>query len=77
MSPSPSPLRFDACDRSLGDHGTRKAAELESMARLLEEFIPRSKAESDRQFYREVADSYRAAAHELLHKAQTIALSDS
>lgn len=71
MSPSPLPLRCDASDRSLGDQRTRKAEELESMARLLEEFIPRFKAESDRQFYREVVGSYRTAARELLQETQT------
>ena len=66
MSPSPLPFRFGGSDRSQGDYRARKAAEFESMARLLEEFIPKFKAESDQQFYRDVVDSYRAAARELV-----------
>jgi len=46
-----------------------KAADFESMAQLLEDFIPKFKNEHERQFYREVVDAYRAAARDFLRQA--------
>jgi hypothetical protein len=43
-----------------------RADELESMATLLEDLLPMFHTEHERRFYREVVDSYRAAARELL-----------
>ncbi len=47
----------------------RQAADFESMAQLLADFIPRFKNEHDRQFYREVVDAYRTAARGSLRQA--------
>jgi hypothetical protein len=57
---------FVASSQDGSKPGARKATELEAMASLLDTLVPKFKSESDRQFYREVAESYRAAAHEIL-----------
>ena len=70
MNTSPSPVRFPAgSTHSVVRQNASKAADCESMAQLLEDFIPRFKNEHDRQFYRDVAQSYRAVAQEILRKA--------
>jgi len=46
-----------------------KAADFESMAQLLEDFIPKFKHEHERQFYQEVVDAYRTAARDFLRQA--------
>ncbi len=46
-----------------------KAADFESMAQLLEDFIPKFKHEHERQFYREVVAAYRTAARNFLRQA--------
>jgi hypothetical protein len=43
----------------------KRAFDLESQARLVENLIPKFKDERDRQFYTEVVQSYRAVAREL------------
>ena len=73
MTTSPSPLRFPAeSAHSDVKESASKAADFESMARLLEDFIPRFKNEDDRQFYREVVDAYRTAARDRLHHARKV-----
>jgi Flp pilus assembly pilin Flp len=69
MTTSPSPRRFLSAPTYNAKKNARKAAEFESVAQLLEEFIPRFKNEQDRRFYREVADAYRTAAHGFFRKA--------
>src|SRR5579864_1328199 len=46
-----------------------KAADFESLAQLLEDFIPKFKNEHERQFYREVVNAYRTAARDFLRQA--------
>jgi len=70
MITSPSPLRFPAAfTHNAEKQNVSKAADFESMAQLLEDFIPRFKNEDERQFYREVVDAYRSAARDLLRQA--------
>ena len=65
MITSPSPLRFPAeSTHNVVKQNASKAADFESMAQLLEDFIPRFKNEHERQFYREVVDAYRTAARD-------------
>ena len=68
-SPSP-PQSFSTPSRSnLISHSNQRAADLESQARLVEEVITKLKDENNRQFYRQVVQSYRAVAREILRKA--------
>ena len=70
MTTSPSPVRFPAAStRNAVKQNAAKAADFESMAQLLEDFIPRFKNEHERQFYREVVDAYRTAARNFLRQA--------
>jgi Flp pilus assembly pilin Flp len=69
MSTSPLPIRFPAARHTTAEHTAKKAAELESMARLVEDLIPNFKKAEERQFYREVVQTYRAAARDILRKA--------
>jgi hypothetical protein len=70
MSTSPSRLRFPAWStHNAAKQSATKAADFESMAQLVEDFIPRFKNEYERQFYREVVDAYRTAARDLLRQA--------
>jgi len=70
MNTSPSPRRFLSGYRhNAVKRNTNRAADCESLAQLLEDFIPRFKNEHDRQFYREVVDAYRTAARDLLRRA--------
>jgi Flp pilus assembly pilin Flp len=70
MNTSPSPRRFLSGYRhNAVKRNTNRAADCESLAQLLEDFIPRFKNERDRQFYREVVDAYRTAARDLLRRA--------
>ena len=46
-----------------------KAEEFQWLAQLVEDSIPRFKEEDERQFYRDVAHAYRAAAARILRKA--------
>jgi Flp pilus assembly pilin Flp len=70
MTPSPSPDSFPVGSRrarAMQDaHG---AADLESMARLVEHLIPKFKDEPDRKFYREVVQTYRTATRDILRGA--------
>ena len=64
--PNPSSLRVPALRPS---NPKREAAELESIARLVEFLIPNFKNVKERQFYREVVQSYRSAARDIRHQA--------
>jgi hypothetical protein len=68
MTTSPSPRRFLSAPTYKAKKNARKPAEFESVAQLLEEFIPKFKNEQDRRFYREVADAYRTAARDLFRR---------
>jgi Flp pilus assembly pilin Flp len=70
MITSPSPLCFPAeSAQNAVKQNASKAADFESMAQLLEAFIPRFKNEHERQYYREVVDAYRTAARDFLRQA--------
>ncbi len=70
MTTSPSPRRFlSAPMYNAVKKNASKAAEFESVAHLVEDFIPRFKKEHERRFYREVADAYRTAARDLFRKS--------
>lgn len=47
----------------------KKAEEFQSLAQLIEDLIPNLKKEEERKFYREVVQTYRTAAHDILRKA--------
>ena len=66
MSTSPSPLGSSRND--LASHNRKRVTDLELRARLVEELIPKFKDEHHRQFYREVVQSYRAVAREILRR---------
>ena len=69
MSTSPLPVRFRASRQTATEISAKKAEDFQSMAQLVEDSIPNFKKEEDRQFYREVVESYRQAARDLLRKA--------
>ncbi len=70
MITSPSPLRFPAeSTQNALKQNTSKAADFESVAQLLEDFIPRFKNEHEKQFYRDAVDAYRTAARRFLRQA--------
>jgi|KBSMisStaDraftv2_1062788.scaffolds.fasta_scaffold1114488_2 hypothetical protein len=66
MSSSASLLRFPRRLPASAPTQSPRADELESMASLLEDLLPMFQTEHERQFYREVVESYRAAAREIL-----------
>jgi hypothetical protein len=71
MITSPSPLGSTPSRNIPAAHESRtRIADLESQARLMEQLIPKFKDEHNRQFYREVVQSYRAVAREILRKAR-------
>jgi Flp pilus assembly pilin Flp len=65
---SPLPVRFPV-SRYTATESARKAEDFESMAQLVEDSIPNFKREEEREFYREVVESYRDAARDILRKA--------
>jgi hypothetical protein len=70
MTPSPSPIRFPArSSHNPANQSAHTAADLESMAQLVEHLIPKFKTKRERQFYREVVHTYRTAARDILRKA--------
>ena len=69
MSTSPSPIRFHTLRHKTAELSAQKAADFESIAQLLEDLIPNFKKEEERLFYREVVQSYRTAAQDILQKA--------
>jgi Flp pilus assembly pilin Flp len=68
MTPSPSPVRFTARQKP-STQSAHKAADLEWMAQLVERLIPKFKNKQERQFYREVVQTYRTAARDILRRA--------
>ncbi len=69
MTTSPSPVRSPALRRTTAEISARKAEDFESVAQLVEDLIPHFRKPEERQFYREVVQSYRAAARDILRKA--------
>lgn len=69
MTTSPSPIRFPAVRHTTAETNARKAQEFESVAQLVEGLIPHFRKPEERHFYREVVQSYRAAARDILGKA--------
>ena len=67
MTTSPSPIRFPSLRRTTPEISARKAQDFESVAQLVENSIPHFRKAEERQFYREVVRSYRAAARDILH----------
>ena len=70
MITSPSPLGPTPSRNTPAANNRKRVTDLESQARLVEKLIPRFKDEHDRQFYRDVVQSYRAVAREILRKAR-------
>ena len=68
MSSSPSPTHLPAHRFTTSQAHIKKAAEFQSLAQLVEDLIPNFRKEEDRQFYREVVQSYRAAAGRILRQ---------
>jgi len=68
MSTSSLPIRFPDPRPTIKENGAKKAADLESVARLIERAIPNFRHAEERQFYREVVKSYRLAARDILHR---------
>jgi Flp pilus assembly pilin Flp len=69
MITSPSPIRFPALRHTTAEITARKAKDFESVAKLVEDLIPHFRKQEERRFYREVVQSYRTAARDILRKA--------
>ena len=69
MSTSPFPTRVPTLRPTLKRNAATKAADLESLAQLIEHSLPNFKRKQDRQFYRDVVESYRSAARDVLRRA--------
>ena len=69
MTTSPSPTRFSAPRHTSADISAKKAQDYESVAQLVEDLIPHFRKQEERRFYREVVQSYRAAARNILRRA--------
>jgi hypothetical protein len=70
MITSLSPRGTTPSRNILTTNNRKRAVDLESQARLVEGLIPKFKDERDRQFYREVVQSYRAVVRDILRKAR-------
>ena len=64
MTISPSPPRHTTAEIR-----AKKAKGYEAAAQLVEDLIPNFKKQEEKQFYREVVQSYRAAARDVLRRA--------
>jgi Flp pilus assembly pilin Flp len=69
MTTSPSPNRFPVPHHTSVEISARKAEEFQSLAQLVEDLIPNFKKVEEKLFYREVVQSYREAARDILRKA--------
>ena len=70
MNTSPSPVRVPKPFLNIPtDHKKERVGDLELQAQLMEKLIPKFRDEHNREFYREVVESYRAVAREILRKA--------
>ena len=66
---SPSAFRWTASQVTIKERHAKKARELESIAQLVEDMIPKFKKQEERQFYLGIAQSYRTAARDILQKS--------
>jgi len=69
MSTSPRLVQFPASRHTTAEVSARQAEDFGPMADLVEDSIPNFKKEEERRFYREVVQSYRQAARDILRKA--------
>ena len=69
MTTSPSPSRFSVLRQTNAEISAKKAQDNESVARLVEDLIPQFRKPAERQFYRDVVKSYRAAARNILRRS--------
>ncbi len=69
MTTSQSPIRFSVPRHTTAEISAKKAKDYESVAQLVEDLIPNFKKLEEKQFYREVVQSYRTAARDILRKA--------
>jgi len=69
VSTSPLPTRVPTLRPTIKRIAAKKAADLESMAQLIEHSLPNFKKKEDREFYRDVVESYRSAAHAAIRRA--------
>ena len=69
MSTSQSPVSFPVPRQTTAEINAKKAQDFESMAQIVEDLIPRFHKDEERQFYREVVQSYRTAARDILREA--------
>lgn len=65
---SPRLVRFPTSRHTTAEISARQAEDFESMAQLVEDSIPDFKKDEERQFFSEVARSYRQAARDVLRK---------
>ncbi len=68
MITSPSPNRFAVPRHNSAETNVQKAKEFQFLAQLVEDLIPNFKKLEEKLFYREVVQSYREAAHNILRK---------
>ena len=68
VSTSPLPTRVPTLRPTIKREAAKKAADLESMAQLIEHSLPNFKRKQDRLFYRNVVEIYRTAAREVLRR---------
>jgi Flp pilus assembly pilin Flp len=69
MTTSPSPNRFPVPRHTSAEISAQKAEEFQSLAQLVEDLIPNFNKLEEKLFYREVVQSYREAARDILRKA--------
>jgi len=65
MSTSPLPTRTSVPRQTNAEPSAKKAADLESMAQIVEDLIPIFRNKDEKQFYREVVEGYRTAAQNI------------
>jgi Flp pilus assembly pilin Flp len=64
-----SPNRLPLHRSTISEAGVREAEKFQSIAQLVQDLIPNFKEEEERQFYRGVVQSYRAAAKRIWRQA--------
>jgi Flp pilus assembly pilin Flp len=70
MNTSPSPVRVPKPFLNIPtDHKKERVGDLELQAQLIEKLIPKFRDKHNREFYREVVESYRTVAREILRNA--------
>lgn len=69
MTTTPSPNRFPVPRLTSVKSSARRAEEFQSLAQLVEDFIPNFNKQEEKLFCSEVVQSYRQAAWNILRKA--------